>query len=250
MTPEIKNSLVLDIHDSNPHIAWQAKCNMINRCFFFYFQDWSNSNFPCNLTRNITSHSMKNLAFHSLLRWKMITLPILTNITYTFLLERLGECTFWAWEWKGLFLHRPNYSSSFVHQHSKHLDNTRFGARGKESLHSRTAQPFLLQWEGEGAGGGGGGRGDSHMVEDVRFDPWGTKKGVVSTPKRYTKSNRIRNRKRAFCMEAPQCRKGSPVSRRFTPLPPEPLSSTAPTFKCYCLMFSTLSSTRTRDFDL
>ena len=36
------------------------------------------SNFPCSLTRNITSHSMKNMAFHSLLIWKMIILPILT----------------------------------------------------------------------------------------------------------------------------------------------------------------------------
>ena len=37
------------------------------------------SNFPCSLTRNITSHSMKNLACHSLLRWKMIILPILAT---------------------------------------------------------------------------------------------------------------------------------------------------------------------------
>ena len=27
-------------------------------------QEWSNSNFPCSLTRNITSNSTKNLAFH------------------------------------------------------------------------------------------------------------------------------------------------------------------------------------------
>ena len=31
---------------------------------------------PASLTRNITSHSMKSQAFHSLLRWKMIILPI------------------------------------------------------------------------------------------------------------------------------------------------------------------------------
>ena len=31
----------------------------------------------CSLTRNITSHSMKNLAFHSLHRWKVVILPIL-----------------------------------------------------------------------------------------------------------------------------------------------------------------------------
>ena len=40
---------------------------------------WSISNFLCSLTRNVTSRSMKNLAFHSLLGWKMITLAILTT---------------------------------------------------------------------------------------------------------------------------------------------------------------------------
>ena len=34
-----------------------------------FTQEWSISNFPCSLTRNITSHCMKNLAFHSSLRW-------------------------------------------------------------------------------------------------------------------------------------------------------------------------------------
>ena len=48
----------------------------------FYSQEWSISNFPCSLTRNITSHSMKNLAFHSLLRWKIIILSISYYITY------------------------------------------------------------------------------------------------------------------------------------------------------------------------
>ena len=38
-----------------------------------------NFKFPWSLTRNITSHSMENLAFHSFLRWKMILLPILTT---------------------------------------------------------------------------------------------------------------------------------------------------------------------------
>ena len=33
-----------------------------------------NIKFPCSLTRNVTSHSMENLAFHSLVRWKMIIL--------------------------------------------------------------------------------------------------------------------------------------------------------------------------------
>ena len=55
----------------------------------FHSQEWSFSNFPCSLTRNITSHSMKNaLVFHSLLRWKMITLPILTTSLTCFSLKR------------------------------------------------------------------------------------------------------------------------------------------------------------------
>ena len=49
----------------------------------------------------ILHHSMKNLAFHSLLRRKMITLPILTTSPIHFSLGRLGECTFWTWKWKG-----------------------------------------------------------------------------------------------------------------------------------------------------
>ena len=38
---------------------------------------WSIPNFPCSLTINTTTHSMKNLAFHRSLRWKMIILRIL-----------------------------------------------------------------------------------------------------------------------------------------------------------------------------
>ena len=59
------------------------------------------SNFLCSLTSNITSNSMRNLAFHSLLRWKMIMLPILITSPIHFSLGRLGECSFWTWEWKG-----------------------------------------------------------------------------------------------------------------------------------------------------
>ena len=57
--------------------------------------EWSISNFPCKLTRNITSHSKENLAFHSLLRWKVILLPVLPTSLIHFLSNRLGECTFW-----------------------------------------------------------------------------------------------------------------------------------------------------------
>ena len=48
------------------------------------------SNFPCSLTRNITSHSMENMAFHSLLRRKIIILPT-HYLTYTFSLLKVGR---------------------------------------------------------------------------------------------------------------------------------------------------------------
>ena len=48
-----------------------------------------------------TSHSKENLAFHSLLRWKMIIIQILATPLMHFLFKRLGECTFWAQDWKG-----------------------------------------------------------------------------------------------------------------------------------------------------
>ena len=66
-----------------------------------FSQEWSMSNFSCSITRNITSHSIKNLASHHLLRWKMIILPILTTSLMHFSFEGLGECTFLTWEWKG-----------------------------------------------------------------------------------------------------------------------------------------------------
>ena len=71
----------------------------------FHSQEWSISNFPCSLTRNITSHSMENLAFHSsLIRWKMTILPILTTSLNTLLFKWLREIMFWNWEWQTLQL--------------------------------------------------------------------------------------------------------------------------------------------------
>ena len=60
----------------------------------FHYQEWSISNFPCSLTRNITLHSMKNLAFHKLLRWKMIILPILATEFIRFSLKCWGNVLF------------------------------------------------------------------------------------------------------------------------------------------------------------
>ena len=49
---------------------------------------WSGSNSPCSLTRNITSHTrIKNFAFHSLLRWKMIIPSIIITSLICFSLK-------------------------------------------------------------------------------------------------------------------------------------------------------------------
>ena len=46
----------------------------------FHSQEWSTSNFSWSLTSNVTSHSMKRLAVHSLLRLKhFCSIPILTT---------------------------------------------------------------------------------------------------------------------------------------------------------------------------
>ena len=49
----------------------------------------------------IRSHSSENLAFHTFLRRKMTLLPNSHCNAYTCHYERLGECTFWTWEWGG-----------------------------------------------------------------------------------------------------------------------------------------------------
>ena len=85
-----------------PVVSWLQRKHTVFQFQLFHSQEWSMSNFPCSLARNITSHSMENLAFHSFLRWKMISiLLILTTSPTHFLFQRLGEHTFWTWEWKG-----------------------------------------------------------------------------------------------------------------------------------------------------
>ena len=65
--------------------AEMKRCSVAQLTFQpFHSQVWSIWNFPCSLTRNMTSHSMKkNLAFHSLTRWKMIMLQFSLPVTYT-----------------------------------------------------------------------------------------------------------------------------------------------------------------------
>ena len=90
------------------HAAWFAqfsssrlKYDVLPGSKPFHSWEWSMSKFPCSLTRNMTSHSMENLTFHSLLRWKVIILQILATSLIQSLFERLEEYTFWAQEWKG-----------------------------------------------------------------------------------------------------------------------------------------------------
>ena len=94
----MKNRICKQIDNSTTQLR-SFKINLT-----LHSQKWSISNFSYSLTRNITSHSMKNLAFHSLLRWKMnyTPEPILTTSLIHFSLGRLGECTFWTWQWKCL----------------------------------------------------------------------------------------------------------------------------------------------------
>ena len=82
------------------HLHWRefpkAKQSNIRIMSPFHSQEWSISNFPCSLTLIITSYSVENLAFHSLLKWKMIILPILTTSLIHFRFRRFRECTFWT----------------------------------------------------------------------------------------------------------------------------------------------------------
>ena len=43
----------------------------------------------------------EELGLPNFLGWKMITVPISHYLTDIFLFKRLGERTFWTWEWKG-----------------------------------------------------------------------------------------------------------------------------------------------------
>ena len=79
-------------------------CPRFARALPFHSQEWSISNFSCSPTRNMTSHSKENLAFHSLLRWNIIIVPcnsLINSPIHFSLYKRLGECTLWTWEWKG-----------------------------------------------------------------------------------------------------------------------------------------------------
>ena len=100
-------------------------------------------------------------------------------------------------------------------------------------MNKRASGSYAQGWEG---GGGGGGELPYEKVGDAcrEFLFW---------PLRGTKTGSVRDRKSVFRNT------GLILSRNFPSLAPEPLSGTVSTPKCYCLMFSTLSGTRTQDFD-
>ena len=66
--------------------TWEPE-SVYKQAWPFHSQEWSMSNFPCSLTRHITSHSRENLAFRNLLKRRMMTLPILTTWLIHFSLE-------------------------------------------------------------------------------------------------------------------------------------------------------------------
>ena len=82
--------------------------NPLHLCFLknqhqpCHSQEWTISNFFCSLTRNITSHSMKNLAFHSLLIWEdgYTTYSSLPHLSIC--LQRVGRMYFLNLGVKGL----------------------------------------------------------------------------------------------------------------------------------------------------
>ena len=101
-------------------LLWEASASNSES---FHSQEWSISSFPFRLTRNITSHSMKNLAFYSLLQMKDDYTTNSHYLTYTFLFKRLGGSTFWTWEWKGNGFHFLNSVQMFLCCLPKRFDN-------------------------------------------------------------------------------------------------------------------------------
>ena len=82
---------------------YEQKCKELGvRTPPFHSWEWSMSNFSCSLSLNITSHSMENLAFHSLLRWEIIIRQILTTSLIHHLLKNVGRMYFLSLGVKGL----------------------------------------------------------------------------------------------------------------------------------------------------
>ena len=77
----------------------------------FHSQEWSISNFPCSLARNITSHSMKNLAFLAYSDGRLLYYTNSDFLTYTFS-ERVKcivqvhhfQLQIYCWFQRGIFI--------------------------------------------------------------------------------------------------------------------------------------------------
>ena len=112
---------------------------------------WSISDFPCSLTRNITSHSMKNLAFHSLLRWKMIILPVLTILILHLSLKGWENVLFWTWElWKGQSYRENQVAWSFKRKAERPVAVTKDAFPVPSRLHCKHVPSifrFSATWE-------------------------------------------------------------------------------------------------------
>ena len=65
-------------------------------------------------SQETTLHSMKSLAFHSLLSWQIINYQFSLHHVYAFVFKRLGECTLWACEWTGCVRYPPAVRSRHV----------------------------------------------------------------------------------------------------------------------------------------
>ena len=89
---------------------------LVNYWYVTFRQDWNDTQYsvlslsllrvinvkiPLQPHKKYDITQKENLAFHSLLRWKVIILQILATSLIQSLFERLGEYTFWAQEWKG-----------------------------------------------------------------------------------------------------------------------------------------------------
>ena len=108
---------------------------------------------PCSLTRNITPHSMKNLTFHSLLRWKVVILQILATSLIQSLFERLGEYTFIAQEWKGEPFHSQEWSmqshfSKPTHMEDDYINNSLTTSPIQFSLRLGECTFWTWEWKG------------------------------------------------------------------------------------------------------
>ena len=97
--------------ETNDGMGWPLGRQVLKGIISLSIQRVINFKFLLQRTSNTTSHSLKNLAFHSFLRWKMIIPPILTTSV------REGTL-FWGWGgWGvggGLGLQRGGSSMKFL----------------------------------------------------------------------------------------------------------------------------------------